>query len=189
MNRQNRTELILGFLLILVGAWFVASRQVPALRPWANLHFEWPYYVIGAGALMLILGLSTGRPRMAIPASIIAGVGAILLYQNRSQDWESWSFLWTLIFAFVGIGVILAGLFGDNLSYNLRRGLNLLVISAALFLIFITIMGRSSLLGDYGAAALLIFIGLYVIGRGFFRSRPRKEESPRKKEESSRKEE
>jgi hypothetical protein len=174
MNRQNRTELILGLLLILAGAWFVASRQIPALRPWANLHFEWPDYVIAAGALMLILGLTTGRPRMAIPASLIAGVGVILLYQNRNQDWESWSFMWTLIFAFVGIGVILAGLFGDDLSYNLKRGLSLFVISAALFLVFATLMGRLSVLGDYGAAALLIFIGLYVIGRGLFRSRPQK---------------
>jgi len=176
MNRQNRTELILGLLLILAGAWFVISRQVPALRPWANLHIEWPFYVIGAGALMLILGLATGRPRMAIPASIVAGVGGILWYQNQNQDWESWSFMWTLIFAFVGIGVILSGLLGDNPAYSLRRGLNLLVISAALFLVFATIMGRLSVLGDYGAAALLIFIGLYVIGRGLFRPRPRQAE-------------
>jgi peptidoglycan/LPS O-acetylase OafA/YrhL len=176
MNRQNRTELILGLLLILAGAWFVASRQVPALRPWANLHIEWPFYVIGAGALMLILGLLTGRPRMAIPASLVAGVGGILWYQNQNQDWESWSFMWTLIFAFVGIGVILAGLLGDNPPHNLRRGLSLLVLSAALFLIFVTMMGRLSLLGDYGAAAILIFIGLYIIGRGLFRARPRERE-------------
>jgi hypothetical protein len=174
MNRSNRTELILGLLLILAGVWFVASRQIPALRPWADLTFEWPVYVIGAGALMLVLGLATGRPRMAIPATIVAGVGKILWYQNQTQDWQSWSFLWTLIFAFVGIGVILAGLLGDNRAYNFRRGLNLLVLSAALFLVFATIMGRLSVLGDYGAPALLIFIGLFVIGRGLFRSRPQK---------------
>ena len=182
MNRQNRTELILGLLLILAGIWFVVSRQIPALRPWANLNLEWPVYVIGAGALMLVLGLATGRPRMAIPATIVAGGGKILWYQNQTQDWESWSFLWTLIFAFVGIGVILAGLLGDNPPYNLRRGLNLLVISAALFLIFATIMGRLSVLGDYGAAALLIFIGLYVIGRSLFRTRSREGERSRPRE-------
>ena len=174
MNRENRTQLILGLLLILAGAWFIASRQVPAMSAWVEQHFDWPYFVIGGGVLMLLIGLVTGAPRMAIPASIVAGVGGILLYQNLNQDWESWSFMWTLIFAFIGLGVILAGLLGDDTAYNLRRGLNLIVISTVLFLIFATVMGRLSVLGDYGLAALLIFLGLYVIGRGLLRG-PRKE--------------
>ena len=82
MNKENRTQLILGILLILAGAWFVAVRQVPALRAWIDIQFEWPFYVIGAGALILLIGLLTGAPRMAIPASIVAGVGGILYYQN-----------------------------------------------------------------------------------------------------------
>src|SRR5574341_1612109 len=114
MSRQSRTQLVLGVLLILLGVWFVAVRQVPALKTWMDVQFVWPFYVIGAGALILFIGLLTGAPAMAIPASIVAGIGGILYYQNRSNDWESWSFLWTLIPGFVGVGTIIVGLLGED---------------------------------------------------------------------------
>ena len=169
MNRQNRTQLVLGLLLILVGVWFVAAQRIPALKAWAEIQFEWPFYVIGAGALILVIGLLTGTANMAIPASIVVGVGAILYYQNRTGDYESWSFLWTLIPGFVGIGTILAGILGEDTRHNLGRGFNLLIISAGLFLIFAAIFQRLNILGAYGPAALLILLGLYVIVRGLMR--------------------
>jgi hypothetical protein len=126
--------------------------------------------VVGAGALILVIGLLTGAANMAIPACIVAGIGGILYYQNSTQDWESWSFLWTLIPGFVGIGTILAGLLGEDIRHNLGRGINLLVISAVMFLIFAAFFRRLNILGGYGPAALLILLGLYIIGRGLFRS-------------------
>ncbi len=171
MRNDNRTQFVVGILLILLGAWFVAVRQIPALRPWESLQLEWPFYVIGAGAIILVVGLITGAPNMTIPASIVAGIGAILYYQNQTGDWESWSFMWTLIPGFVGVGTFLAGLLGEDTRHNLGRGLNLMVISAVLFLIFATIFQRLYVLGPYGPAALLILLGLYVIGRGLLRSR------------------
>ncbi len=171
MSKENRTQLVLGILLVLAGVWFVAVRQVPALKQWIDVRFEWPFYVIGAGALILLIGLLTGAPRMAIPAAIVAGIGGILYYQNLNADYVSWEFLWTLIPGFVGVGTIITGLLGDDTRYNLGRGINLLVVSAVLFLIFAAFFKRLNFLGDYGPAALLIFLGLYVIGRGLMRSR------------------
>jgi len=171
MSRQNRTQLALGILLVLIGAWFIAVRQVPIMKPYSNLNFDWPFYVIGAGAILLLIGLVTDAPRMAIPAAIVAGIGGILYYQNISQDWESWNFMWALIPGFVGVGNILAGLFGDDTRHNLGRGINLIVISAVLFLIFAMIFNRINILGNYGAAGLLILLGLYIIGRGLIQSR------------------
>ncbi len=79
--------------------------------------------------------------------------------------------MWTLIFGFIGVGNILAGLLGDDLRHNFGHGVNLIVISAVLFLIFAMIFNRINILGNYGAAGLLILLGLYVIGRGLMRSR------------------
>jgi len=171
MSRQNRTQLALGILLVLLGVWFIAVRQIPILKPFSNLNWDWPFYVIGAGAILLLIGLVTDAPRMAIPAAIVAGIGGILYYQNMSHDWESWNFMWTLIPGFVGVGNILAGLFGDDTRHNFGRGINLIVISAVLFLIFAAIFNRINILGNYGAAGLLILLGLYVIGRGLMGSR------------------
>lgn len=166
MSKGNRAQLALGIVLVLAGIWFVVAQQVPALKVWATLQFSWPFYVIGAGILLLVIGLAAGEPRMAIPAALVAGVGGILYYQDLFHDFSSWSFAWTLIPGFVGIGTILAGLLGDDTRRSLSQGINLLVLSAALLLVFAAIFNRLTFLGIYGPAVLLIFLGLYVIGRG-----------------------
>lgn len=167
--RTNRSNLFLGILLILIGGWLIVSRQVPAVQDWLDNNFTWPMWTIGAGLLVLLIGLITGAPGMAVPASIIAGVGGILYYQNQTDDFGSWSYMWALIPGFVGIGTILAGVLGENRRRNLTHGLNLIVTSTVLFLLFATFFGGLSILGDYGAAIILILLGLYVLLRGFVR--------------------
>ena len=76
MNQPNRTQLALGILLILIGAWFIAVKQVQILKQFSDINTQWPVYVIGAGVLLLILGLLTGAPRMAIPAALVAAIGS-----------------------------------------------------------------------------------------------------------------
>jgi hypothetical protein len=168
--RQNRTNLFLGVLLILIGGWLVITRQVPAVQNWINDHFAWPMWTIGAGLLVFIIGLLTGAPGMSVPASIIAGIGGILYYQNQTGDFGSWSYMWALIPGFVGVGTILAGLLGEHTRRNLAHGLNLIVISTVLFLVFATFFGGLSILGDYGVAIILILLGLYILVRGFLRN-------------------
>jgi hypothetical protein len=168
--RQNRTNLALGIILILVGGWLVATRQVPAIQDWLENNFTWPMWTIGAGLLVLLIGLLTGAPGMAVPASIIAGIGGILYYQDATNDFGSWSYMWALIPGFVGVGTILTGLLGENTRRNLGHGLRLIVISAVMFLVFATLFGEISILGDYGAAIILILLGVYVLARGLFKS-------------------
>ena len=167
--RQNRSSLVLGLLLIIVGGWLIATRQVPSLREFTE-NMTGAMWTIGAGALILLIGLITGAPGMAVPASIVAGIGGILYYQDMNNNYASWSYMWTLIPGFVGVGTILGGLLGENTSRNLGHGLRLLVTSAVLFLVFGTFLGGLRLLGEYGAAILLILLGVYVLARGFFKS-------------------
>jgi hypothetical protein len=171
MARQNRSQLALGLILVSLGVWFFAIRQIPALKAWTEIQFQWPFYVIGAGVLILFIGLLTGAPAMAIPACIVAGIGGILYYQQQSSDWESWSFLWTLIPGFVGVGTILTALLGEDTRHNLGHGINLIVISTVLFLLFAAVFQRLNIMGSYGPAVLLILLGLYVMGRGLVRAR------------------
>ena len=73
--RQNRTNLVLGMLLILIGGWLVISRQVPAVQDWLDTSFTWPMYTIGAELIVFLIGFITGAPGMSIPASILTGIG------------------------------------------------------------------------------------------------------------------
>jgi hypothetical protein len=170
MNRASRSQLALGIILILLGAWFFVQRSVPEVQAWFNTYYAWPFTVIGAGAIVLLIGLIVGAPGMAIPACIVAGIGGILYYQNATGNWDSWAYMWALIPGFVGVGTILMGLLGENTRSNLSHGLNLVAISALLFLVFSAFLGGWALLGNYGPAVLLILLGLWVIGTGLYRT-------------------
>jgi hypothetical protein len=166
MNRGRRSSLTAGVILVLLGAWFLAVQLVPGLRGW----FSWPWIIIGIGILMLIFGLLGGVPDMAVPACIVGGIGGLLYWQNATDNWESWAYVWTLIPGFVGVGVILAGLLGGKVGKSLREGGNLLLISLILFIIFGAFLGGPNLLGDYWPV-LLILLGLWLLIRPLFRSR------------------
>lgn len=170
MNRSNRAQLGLGVVLILLGAWFVAVRSMPQLQDLMDRFSEWPWQIVGAGIILLLIGLVVGAPGMAIPASIVAGIGGILYYQNLTGNWDSWSYMWALIPGFVGVGNILAGLLGKDFRHSVGHGLNLIVISAVLFIVFASVFGELKILGTYGAAILLILLGIWVVARGLFRS-------------------
>lgn len=162
MNRERRSSIILGLLLVLAGGWFLAQQFYPELRLWENFDFSWPWYVLGTGALLLLLGLILGAPGMAVPACIVGGIGAILYYQNETGNWESWAYAWALIPGFVGIGIILAGLLEGRFRNGLREGGPLVVISAIMFVVFGAFLGGPSLLGDYWPV-LLILVGIWLL--------------------------
>jgi hypothetical protein len=170
MNKQGRSQLALGVLLILLGAWFLLDRTVPAFRDFFAPYTEWPVNLLLIGAALFILGLVLGSPGLSVPAAIVAGIGGIFYYQEASGDYNSWSYMWALIPGFVGVGSILAGLLGDNTAHNIKRGFNLMVVSAVLFLAASAIFGGWTILGNYGPAILLILLGVYVLGSGLYRT-------------------
>lgn len=175
MNKRNRTQLALGLILILVAAWLVVAKFRPDLAAWLTLTFDWPMWVIFAGGIILLIGLLTGAAGMAVPACIVAGIGGILYYQNSTGNWESWAYMWALIPGFVGLGTLLSGLLGGNFRQEARHGLNLLVVSAVLFLIFTAIFGGLGIFSpyqEYALAGVLFLFGMWLILRGLLRKRP-----------------
>ena len=172
MEKKNRTQLVLGLVLILVAAWLIATRIKPDLANILHLTFEWPTWVMLAGAALLVIGLLVGAPDMAVPASIVAGIGGILYYQNATGNWGSWAYMWTLIPGFVGIGQILSGIIGGDFMTNLREGLRLLFICAVLFTIFATFFNAWTIFGSFSAyvpVVLLFVLGTWLIIRGIIR--------------------
>jgi len=171
--KPNRSNLALGLILLIIGGWLLVAQQVPDLQEWVREHSSGSVYTIGAGLLILLFGLLTSSPGLAVPASIVAGIGGILYYNETVGSGSSWAYMWTLIPGFVGVGSILAGLLGDSTRRNINNGLRLLVTSAILFLIFATFFGGLSILGEYGLPVVFILLGLYVLARGFFRGERR----------------
>lgn len=168
MDKKTQRSMISGLLLILLGAAFLAYQFMPQWFGWLKIEMTWPWIVIGVGLALFVFGLLVDAPGMAIPACIVTGIGSLLYYQNTTGDWESWSYAWTLIPGFVGIGIILSGLLGGGkLREELEGGGVLLLISLILFGIFGSFLGGQRLLGNYWPV-LIILAGLIVLMRSLF---------------------
>lgn len=163
MNHTDRRgSLGFGIVLILVGGFFLAAQFVPELGQLLRADFEWPWWVIGLGALFLIMAVLLRSPGLAVPASILAGIGALLYYQNSTGDWKSWSYAWALIPGFVGIGVMLMNFLEGKFMVGLREGVGAILFSLFLFTVFGSFLGGPRILGDLWPL-LLIGAGVWIL--------------------------
>src|SRR2546422_6441801 len=133
-RQSRRPSMVLGGLLVLVGAIFLLGQVVQIDVG----HYGWPFFVIAPGVAILFLAL-TARGALgeglAIAGSIVTVTGLILLYQNTTDHFESWAYAWALIFpGAVGSGMILYGLTA-NRPGNVRAGSRLVGIGVVLFLL------------------------------------------------------
>ena len=164
MSKERRSDLVFGIILLLIGAWFLASQFnfVPSLNEIINVQYQWPLIVIGVGLFLFLIGLLTRSPGMSVPACIVGGIGGILYWTNVTQRWGDWSYLWTLIPGFVGVGSILATLIGGGNKRGYRDGLRLILISLILFVVFIMLFSGQGYFIKYWPI-LVILAGVWVI--------------------------
>ena len=174
MNKKTRSSLVFGFLMILIGGWFLAVQIIPGLNWFWNI-ISWPMIIIGVGVFLLLLGLILGAPGMAIPACIVGGIGGLLYWQNATGNWESWSYAWTLIPGFVGAGLMLASLLGEGGKENFRVGAWMSFISLIVFVVFGAFFG-ANVLGTYWPVLLIAF-GLWILIQPLFRRRKKESET------------
>ena len=165
---KNRGQLAVGIVLILLGVLFIAQKQLPVLGPWVEMYSAWPLNMLAIGALILLIGLLLGAPGLAVPAAIVAGVGGILYYQKITEDYSSWSYMWTLIIVSIGVGTTLSGLLSRSMA-QARGGLSTMAVGGVLFLVFGTFLGKLNVFGGYGPAILLVLLGAWLLLRGMLR--------------------
>ena len=165
-GNRSLMSILLGVLLIgwglifLIGQFFSVSVGT----------YIWPVFIILVG-LMFFVGMLAGGRRvsgLAIPGAIITMVGLILLIQNITGQWWTWSYAWTLIVSAVGVGLFIQGTWG---GHNMLRqvGLRLVGMGLVLFLLFgaffqfgAILLGVQSTSGVVWAVALVAF-GIYLL--------------------------
>jgi hypothetical protein len=164
MSRERRSDLVFGIILLLLGGWFLAAQfnLVPQLNEMINLQLTWPLIVVGVGLFLFLLGLITRNPGLSVPACIVGGIGGILYYTNLTGNWAAWTYLWTLIPGFVGVGIILTTLLGGEERSGYREGLRLLLISLILFVIFFMLLSGQGYFVKYWPI-LVILAGVWII--------------------------
>lgn len=160
-NRSNVGGLIGGALLIGFGLLSLVSRIFDNLN-WGSL---WPFIIIGFGALFFVAMFAVGKSGapFAIPASIISGIGLVLLFQNITRHWESMSYFWTLIILFVGVGIYLMGWYGGEASQK-SAGLRVMKVGFIMFVIFGAFFEMIfSSFNSLIFPILLILLGAYLV--------------------------
>lgn len=155
---EKKNSILGGLILIIVGVFFLALQLFPGLSGRIDLSQHWPLIIVGIGGLFWAAAL-LGTPPLAIPGSIIGGLGLLLYYQNLSGNWSSWAYTWTLIPGFVGLGTLFNGLMTGQ-KHAWREGGRLIATSLVLFLIFGTFLG--------GWFSLRMLWPLLLIGLGFW---------------------
>lgn len=71
----------------------------------------WPGFVLVPGLVFLYFALSgdASKAGLAVPGAMITGTGAILLYQNLTNHWASWAYVWALYPVFLGLALVFTG--------------------------------------------------------------------------------
>jgi hypothetical protein len=167
MNKSQRSNLTLGVILVVLGAVFIAANIIPSFHFLLNQVNSWPMIIEAVALGLLLLGLVIGVPDMAVPATIVGGIGGILWWQNLTGNWASWAYAWALIPGFVGVGMLLAKVLGGKDRYNVGSALSAIVSSLVMFVIFGAFFGGFTWMGPYWPL-LLIAAGLLVGIRSFF---------------------
>lgn len=170
MYDQRRSGIAAGVLLVLFGVALLALQLMPGLRAWLDTSFGWPLIIVGVGAIMLLTSLLTWQPGFVTSGCIVTGIGGIIYWQNATGAWASWAYAWTLLPAFAGVGMILAGAMKGDFWRSLRLGLWQVLISAVLFMIFAAFLGGPNLLGVYWPV-LIIGLGVAMLFRPLLRGR------------------
>ena len=160
-NRSHTGALVGGTLLIAFGLLSLASQVFRGFN-WSLL---WPFMVIGVGVLFFMAMFAGGKQTagLAIPGSIISGIGLVLLFQNITKHWESMSYFWTLIILFVGIGIYIMGVYSNDEGQK-QSGTRVIKVGLILFIIFGLIFELIfSSFGNLGIPILLILLGVYLV--------------------------
>lgn len=113
--RSVRANRVAGAVLIVLGALFLLERALNV--EWSEV--LWPLILVGVGMAFFAIMVSAGRSSgfLAIPGSIITMTGLVLLFQNSTAYWSSWSYAWALVGpASVGIGLLIWGWYGRTPS-------------------------------------------------------------------------
>jgi hypothetical protein len=166
----SRGRVSFAVLLIGIGLFYLAAAALPSVHEIAYGAKNWPIQIIGLGFLFCIAALLAWKPALFIPGVILTGIGGILFYQNSSGNWASWSYLWTLIPGFVGVGLILFGLLARKLG-AIKGGAWNIFSSMVLFGIFGYFFGKIPMIDKLWPAAFILAGVLLLIG-AFARKKP-----------------
>ncbi len=156
---MKRDNLVWGIILILLGGAFLINQLYPGLLFSGT---GWPWIMLIIGGIFVIGALIGRMGGLMIPGIILLTLGGIFTYQVNTGNWESWAYVWALLPAAAGLGMILGGLFDIELRHLRRVGITMVLGGLILFAIFAGFFGLNPSILRFWPV-LLILLGLFVL--------------------------
>jgi hypothetical protein len=164
--------LALGAILVVAGIILLVA-QLADVDVW---NLGWPFIIIAAGVGILVFGLvSANDSGMVVGGTVTTSVGLVLAFQNATGLWATWAYAWALVGpAASGLGLLIYGLrAGDrsdirNGTWGLLGGLGLFAIGFLFFEGIIGLSGFDLAIAEWVLPALVIGIGVVILGRALF---------------------
>ena len=171
-SRPGPPGLALGAALIVIGAILLAGQLLDV----GLTDIGWQAWIIGAGVILLAVGLVLARDTwLIVGGTVVTAVGLLMLYQDRTDHWESWAYAWALVGPTAsGLGLALAGIRRGNASevrngtWGLLGGLAMFVVGFLFFEGIIGISGQPFDFPEWLLPAAVIAIGVVLLARGLF---------------------
>ena len=177
-------SLVAGLVLIVLGLLALAGQIFRTFPFW---NYLWPFIIIGVGAAFFVGMFAGGKSLagLAIPGTLIGGLGLMMFLQNLTGYWESWAYSWTVILILVGLGIFIMGLYSED-EHRRQAGLRVMKVGAILFIIFggffelIFNAFRPFGIQQYIFPVLLVGLGVYlvVVRSGLFSTRHAETNNP-----------
>lgn len=154
----------LGLLLVALGLVLVLARLGGGET--------WPLFIVVPGVAMAAVAVA-GPLRfadLAVPGAIVTTVGMILLVQEATQSFETWSYAWGLVIAGVGAGTFLKASIVEDPAEQ-KEGVRLVGVGLAFFAAFGAFFEFLIFGGWFGGAlgwllpAVLIAAGVWLLRR------------------------
>jgi hypothetical protein len=171
--RRTRTRGVAGgFILVAVGVVALLARQA-GVESGTLVDAGWPLFIIVPGVVLLGAAFVPSPPDglgFAVAGSVVTTVGAILLFQQTSGNWESWAYMWALIPLAAGIAIALYGSL-TGLHDLVGTGMRLMAVAGLLFLIgswyFTAVFetGESPIDIESWWPVAVVGVGAFVVGR------------------------
>jgi hypothetical protein len=167
----------LGVALISIGGLYLAAQ-------WTGLdlgRFGWPLFVLLPGLALIAAATQGGRvsASLAVPGSLLATTGLILLVQNTFNLWDTWAYAWTLFIVGAGVGQVVQGARTDQPGLRasgwraIEGGAVAFVLFGAFFELALNLSHfTDGTIGRFGLPVLLIGLGAAFLVRPWRQATP-----------------